>query len=125
MIDRGLFVKCIWEWHVKVLNVRNEYYKNYPFIFWISISLKSAIKVIYCLNWESQRPQDRLPKLALYDLYNLLMKYMMVVLLWILQEECLSLNRSWLHYKSSHCSDDYDVLSGRNLLTRIFTNIDI
>ena len=73
MIDRSLFVKCIWECCAKVFNVKNEYCKNYPFIFWISISQESAIKVIYCLNWESQRPQDRLPKLALYDLYILLM----------------------------------------------------
>jgi hypothetical protein len=34
------------------------------------------------------------------------MKYMMVVLLWILQEECLNLNRGRLLYKSSPCSDD-------------------
>ncbi len=73
MIDISLFVKSIWECEAKEFNVRNEYYKNYPFTFWISISQESAIKIIYCLNWESQRPQDRLPKLALYDLYNLLM----------------------------------------------------
>jgi hypothetical protein len=73
MIDRSLFVKCIWECYVTVFNVRNEYYKNYPFIFWISISQESAVKVIYCSNLESQRPQDSLPKLLLYDLYNLLM----------------------------------------------------
>jgi len=61
------------ECYLKVFTIRNEYYKNYPFTFWISISQERAIKVIYSLNWESQRPQDRLPKLALYDLYNLLM----------------------------------------------------
>ena len=43
---------------------------------------------------------------------------MMVVLLWNIQEECSNLNRSRLHYTSSHCSDDLS--SGRNLLTRIF-----
>jgi len=73
MIDRSLFIKYIWECYVKVFNAKNEYYKNYPITLWISISLKSAIKVIYSLNWESQRPQDWLPKCALYDLYNLLM----------------------------------------------------
>ena len=88
MIVRSLFVKSIWEGYAKVFNVRSEYYKNYPFTFWISKSQESAIKVIYCLNWESQRPQDRLPKLALYDLYNLLMQYMMVVLLCNIQDEC-------------------------------------
>jgi len=124
MIYRSLFVKCIWECYAKVFNVRNEYYKNYPFIFWISISLKSAIKVIYCLYWESQRSQDSLPKLTVYYLYNLLMYYMMVVLLWNIQEECSNLNRSRLNYTSSHCSDDLSS-SGRNLLTRILTNIDM
>jgi hypothetical protein len=73
MIYRSLFVECIWEGYAKVFNVRSEYYKNYPFTFWISISQESAIKVIYCLNWESQRPQDSLPKLSLYYLDNLLM----------------------------------------------------
>jgi hypothetical protein len=74
MIYRSLFVKCIWECYAKVFYVRSEYYKNYPFTFWISISQESAIKVIYCLNWECQRPQDRLQTCALHDLYNLLMR---------------------------------------------------